>query len=91
MKQKVWKFEHAQNNFGQVAEHALEQGPQIIARDGLQSVVVLSYKEYRRMLLSRKKVVKFFQESPLRGLDLDLERDKSGVRDDLNWYSPPKG
>ncbi len=35
------------------------------------------------MLLNQKKLSEFFRESPLVGIDLDLARDSSPLRDDL--------
>jgi hypothetical protein len=35
------------------------------------------------MLLNQKKLSAFFRESPLVGEDLDLTRDKSGLRDKI--------
>lgn len=43
--------------------------------------MVLSYDEYRKMLLGQQKLSEFFHESPLAGIDLDLERDASPARD----------
>ena len=50
---------------------------------GVEAVIVLSYAEYRTMLLNQKKLSAFFRESPLVGEDLDLTRDKSGLRDKI--------
>jgi hypothetical protein len=35
------------------------------------------------MLLNRKKLSVFFRESPLVGDELDLSRDKTGLREDI--------
>jgi antitoxin Phd len=84
MKQQVWQLQEAKNRFSQVVEHAIRQGPQIITRHGVEAVIVLSYQEYRRMLLSQNKLSEFFRESPLAGVALDLGRDKSGWRSDVH-------
>ena len=83
MKQQVWQLQEAKNRFSQVVERALKQGPQIITRHGIEAVIVLSYQEYRRMLLSQSKLSEFFRESPLAGVALDLSRDKRGWRRDI--------
>jgi len=41
---------------------------------------VLSYAEYRKVMLNKKKLSDFFRESPLAEVDLGLRRDKSGLR-----------
>ena len=83
MKQQVWQLQDAKNRFSRVVEQAIQQGPQIITRHGIEAVIVMSYQEYRRMLLSQNKLSDFFQESPLAGVALDLRRDKSGWRTDV--------
>jgi antitoxin Phd len=83
MKQQVWQLQEAKNRFSQVVERALKQGPQIITRHGIEAVIVLSYQEYRRMLLSQTKLSEFFRESPLASVALDLSRDKRGWRKDI--------
>ncbi len=75
-----WQLQDAKNRFSQVVEQAIREGPQIITRHGVETAVVLSYEEYRRMLLNRNKLSEFFHESPLAGISLDLRRDKSGWR-----------
>ena len=83
MKQQVWQLQEAKNNFSQVVERALKHGPQVITRHGIEAVIVLSYQEYRRMLLSQNKLSEFFRESPLAGVAFDLKRDKRGWRKDI--------
>ena len=83
MKQQVWQLQEAKNRFSQVVEQAIKQGPQLITRHGVETVIVLSYQEYRRMLLSQSKLSEFFRESPLAGVALDLSRDKRGWSRDI--------
>lgn len=80
---RTWPLREARNKLGQVVDEALRSGPQIITRRGKEAAVVLSFEEYRRLLVSRKKLSDFFRESPLAEVELDLERDKSPVREDL--------
>lgn len=80
---RVWQLQEAKNRFSEVVEEALAHGPQVITRRGVETVVVLPYAEYRTMLLNRKKLSAFFRDSPLVGSDLDLKRDTSGLRDDI--------
>ena len=78
---RAWQLQEAKNKFSEVVEEALEHGPQVITRRGMETAVVLGYKDYRRMLLGRQKLSDFFRESPLAGVELDLERDRSPARD----------
>jgi prevent-host-death family protein len=66
-----------------VVEGAVNEGPQVVTRRGVETAIVLSYAEYRKMLLGGQKLSEFFRQSPLAGVDLDLERDRSPARDDV--------
>jgi len=80
---RVWQLQEAKNKFSEVVEEALAHGPQLITKRGVEAVIVLSYAEYRTLLLSRKKLSSFFRESPLVDAGLDLTRDSSRPRDTL--------
>ena len=77
----VWQLQEAKSKFSEVVKEAIANGPQIITKHGVEAVIVLSYAEYRALVLHQKKLSAFFRESPLVGEDLDLRRDKSGLRD----------
>jgi prevent-host-death family protein len=79
----VWQLQEAKNKLSEVIEKALSHGPQVITRRGIEAVIVLSYTEYRKMLLSQKPLSAFFHESPLAEHALDLTRDTSGLRPDI--------
>jgi len=80
---QVWQLQDAKNRFSEVVEKALKKGPQIITRRGVETVVVLSLAEYRKVILDKKKMSDFFLESPLANADLELTRDKSDSRESL--------
>lgn len=77
----TWQIQDAKNKFSEVVEEATKHGPQVVTRRGRETAVVLSYDEYRKMLLGQQKLSEFFHESPLTGLELDLTRDESPTRD----------
>jgi antitoxin Phd len=80
---RVWQLQEAKNKFSEVVEEALSQGPQVITRRGVEAVIVLSYAEYRKLIVSQKKLSEFFRQSPLADTDIDLSRDRSDVRPDI--------
>lgn len=80
---RTWQLQEAKNKFSEVVEGAVNEGPQIVTRRGVETAIVLSYAEYRKMLLGGQKLSEFFRQSPLAGVDLDLERDWSPARDDV--------
>jgi prevent-host-death family protein len=80
---RVWQLQEAKNKFSEVVEEAIQHGPQVITKRGVEVAIVLSYTEYRQMLASRKKLSEFFRESPLAEVDLDFSRDKDYAREDI--------
>ena len=49
----TWQLQDAKNKFSQVVEEAMTNGPQMVTKRGVESVVVLSKEEY--LELSKKK------------------------------------
>jgi antitoxin Phd len=80
---RTWQLQEAKNKFSEVVEEALKHGPQVITKWGVETAIVLSYAEYRKLALNQKKLSDFFRESPLAEADLDLTRDTSGRRSDI--------
>lgn len=81
---RAWQLQEAKNKLSRVVEDAVNSGPQIITKHGVEVAIVLSYAEYQKMIASRGKLSAFFRESPLAGVELDLTRDKSAPRKDLD-------
>jgi len=77
---RAWQLQEAKNKFSQVVKEALDKGPQVVTRRGKEVVVILSSEEYERLKKSQSGVIEFFRNSPLVGVELDLERDKTYPR-----------
>ena len=75
-----WQLQEAKEHFNTVVEEALHSGPQVIVHDGEESVILLSFHEYKRLVAPKTDLVDFFRNSPLSGVPLDLERDKDPSR-----------
>jgi antitoxin Phd len=74
-----WQLQTAKAKFSEVFRLARTEGPQRITRQGKEAVVMISDEQYHRLTTKprqRKNIVQFFRESPLAGVDLDLERDR---------------
>ena len=80
---RVWQLQEAKNKFSEVVEGAVKDGPQVVTRRGVETAIVISYDEYRKITLCRGTLSEFFGGSPLAGVELDLTRDKSPARDDI--------
>ena len=80
---RMWQIQEAKNKFSEVVDEAIKHGPQIITKRGVETAIVLSYAEYRKVMLNQKNLSDFLRESPLAKVDLDLRREKSSLRRDI--------
>lgn len=76
-----WQLQDAKNRFCELVEKAMSLGPQTVTRRGVEAVVVLSVDEYKKLTRPKSSLVDFFKNSPLREVELDLERDKDLARE----------
>jgi antitoxin Phd len=79
-----WQLQVAKARFSELFRRARSEGPQLITRQGKECVVLISDEQYERLVGKAhqpKNLLQFFRESPLVGVDLDLERDKDEGRD----------
>src|SRR5580700_3152263 len=79
-----WQIQTAKARFSEVFRLARTAGPQRITRQGKEGVVMISEEQYERLTAKShqpKSLVQFFRESPLVGIELDLERDEDTGRD----------
>lgn len=75
-----WQLQEAKNKFSEVVEKALRKGPQIVTRRGVETVVVMSVDQYRKLTRPKDNIVDFFMNSPLRDSGIVIDRDKSPGR-----------
>jgi antitoxin Phd len=81
---QAWQLQTAKAKFSEVFRLARTEGPQRITRQGKEGVVMISDEQYERLTVRShqpKSIVQFFRESPMVGVELDLERDKDTGRD----------
>ena|SRR5258708_3192031 len=79
-----WQIQSAKARFSEVFRRARTEGPQRITRQGKEGVVMLAEEQCEQLLGKShqpKNLVQFFRQSPLVGVDLDLERDRDPERD----------
>lgn len=75
---RVWQLQTAKAQFSEVFRRARAEGPQWVTRQDREAVVIIPAEEYERLSARAqqpRRLVQFFAESPLAGLDdLDLTR-----------------
>jgi len=82
--EESWQIQSAKARFSEVFRRARTEGPQRITRQGKESVVMMAEEQYDRLVGKShqpKNLVQFFRQSPLVGVELDLERDRDPGRD----------
>ena len=80
-----WQLQDAKANFSQVVNRALEDGPQRITRHGRGAAVILSERDFER-LIARKRgsLSEFLARSPLSEIVLeDRDHTDTGREIDL--------
>ncbi|PRX08519.1 UNVERIFIED_ORG: prevent-host-death family protein [Martelella mediterranea] len=78
--EKNWTVAKAKAKLSEVIERA-QSTPQTITRNGKPSVVVVSAEEWQRKVARKGTLAEFLLASPLRGAELDLDRQADEPRD----------
>lgn len=76
-----WQLQEAKAKFSELVRKATLEGPQEVTVRGQEQVVVISKKTYEALLNPKLSFWEFMSNSPLRGVELDLKRDRSLPRD----------
>lgn len=76
----IWQLQEAKAKLTELVNES-KHAPQIISRRGVNEAVVISMEKYREFTGQNQNIVSFFQNSPLHGLELNLERDQSSARE----------
>ncbi len=78
--EKSWTVANAKAKLSEVIDRA-QSTPQTITRNGKPSVVMVSVEEWQRKTARKGTLAEFLMASPLRGIELDLERQRDEPRD----------
>ncbi len=79
-----WQLQTAKAQFSEVFRRARAEGPQWVTRQNKDTVVILPAEEFERLARRASQpasLVKFFAESPLARVRLDLSRKPDYGRD----------
>lgn len=77
----TWQLQEAKAKFSSLIR-LCDNEPQMISLRGEDKVVMLSIAEYSKLLRKQDdNIVSFFRNSPIYGMELNKERDKSLSRD----------
>jgi antitoxin Phd len=79
-----WQLQTAKARFSELFRRARTEGPQVVTRQGKEQVVILPAEQFAQLIKrvrQPKSLVRFFAESPLARVSLDLSRDVDPGRD----------
>ena len=76
----VWQLQEAKAKLTQLINE-VKYEPQIISRHGVSQAVVMSVEKYKKLCGKKENIVSFFKNSPLNNVEIELERDKSPMRE----------
>ena len=79
-----WQLQTAKARFSELFRRARTEGPQVVTRQGKEQVVVLPAEQFAQLtkrVRQPKSLVRFFAESPLADIELDLSRDMDSGRE----------
>jgi len=76
-----WQLQEAKARFSEVIRRAQREGPQVVTVHRRAAAVILSAEEFEALKKKEHGFVRFLRSSPLAGLELDIQRDTSPVRD----------
>lgn len=75
----TWQLQEAKSKFSQLVEQAINFGPQMVTKHGVEAVVVLSQAEYNRLSTPKKNIFNTLLSAPK--CNLDLTRSEEIVRE----------
>ena len=76
-----WQLQEAKAKFSELVRKATFEGPQEVTVRGQEQVVVIAKKTYETLLHPKPSFWELMSNSPIKGIDLDIERDRSFPRD----------
>lgn len=78
---KKWQVQEAKAKFSELIKRAVKDGPQEISVRGKSTAIMISKQQYIDLTSPKTSFVKFVQDSPLKGVELEIDRDKSLCRE----------
>lgn len=75
----VWQLQEAKSKFSQLVEEAMTNGPQVVTKHGIESVVVVSKEKYSALTKKKNSLADLLEYAPK--ATLELKRSKETIRD----------
>ena len=77
---RTWQLQEAKGKFSEVVKSAQSQGPQNITLHGEPVAVLISRRDYLKLIRPKPSFVELLRASPLVGSDLKITREQTPTR-----------
>ena len=77
---QTWQLQEAKSKFSEVVKRSQNQGPQNITVHGEPVAVLLSRRDYLKLIHPKPSLVELLRSSPLVGIELDVKREQTLTR-----------
>lgn len=77
---RQWQLQEAKARLSELVRSAAKDGPQEITVHGQTAAFVISRADYDKLRTKKPSFVELIRSSPLLGLELDIQRDRSPMR-----------
>jgi len=78
---RQWQLQDAKARLSELVKLCAETGPQILTVRGKEEAILISVADYKKLTGRKPEFISFIKSSPIKGVDLELSRDKSLPRD----------
>lgn len=75
----IWQLQEAKAKFSRLVDEAIADGPQMVTRRGVDSVVVISTIDYERLAKEKSNLMSVLKNAPK--VDLDIRRGDESIRE----------
>lgn len=76
----IWQLQDAKARLSEVVRASQEHGPQEISVHGKTAAVLIAKADYDRMIATKPSFLSFMRRSPLAGMELEIERNRTPAR-----------
>ncbi len=77
---QTWQLQEAKGKFSEVVKRAQNQGPQNITVHGEPVAVLISRRDYLKLIHPKPSLVELLRTSPLVGSNLEITREQTSTR-----------
>jgi prevent-host-death family protein len=79
---KIWQLQYAKNQFSELVQRAIQEGPQLVTKFGKPAVYVISARMFKRLKPKRGTSLKeLLLHSPHKEIQLNLTRSNEKIRE----------